>query len=102
MKSFNVIVEDINTRKFIPYNVIPYLIRCYNKAQEKPKTFEEFKEFIRKESMYQWWSRCEYEIVLQSWPTSKNKQKIDVHWQVIMNIDRITEIVMDEVLNGNN
>lgn len=98
MEKFNVIIEDINTRKFIPYDVIPYLVDQYKKAKDKPSTFLEFKEFIRKESMYQWWSRCEYEIVLQSWPIGKNEEKIDVYWQVMMNINIITDILMKEVL----
>lgn len=98
MEKFNVIIEDINTRKFIPYDVIPYLVDQYKKAKDKPSTFLEFKEFIRRESMYQWWSRCEYEIVLQSWPTGKNEEKIDVYWQVMMNINIITDILMKEVL----
>lgn len=99
MKQFNVIRSDFNTNKFVPYDVIPYLVDCYEKARTKPTNFDEFKEFIRKESMYQWWSRCEYEIVLQSWPPGHNEEKIDVYYQVMMNIDRITEIVMEEV-NG--
>lgn len=97
MKQFNVIVEDINSRKFIPYDVIPYLVKRYKDSKEKPKTFDEFKKFIEKESMYQWWSRCEYEAILKSWPTGSSEKKIDVHWQVMMNIDIITEILMDEV-----
>lgn len=97
MKSFNVIVEDINRKEFVPYDVIPYLVYCYNKAKKKPHTFEEFNKFIEKESQYEWWARCEYEIVLKEWPTGKLEKKIDVHEQVMMNIDIITEIVMNEV-----
>lgn len=98
MKQFNVIVEDVNSRKFIPYDVIPYLVREYMKSKEKPKTFDEFREFIKNKSRYQWWSRCEYEVILKSWPTGDVEKKIDVHWQVMMNIDVITKIVMEEVL----
>ena len=101
MKQFNVIVEDINSRQFVSYNVIPYLVQCYYEEKDRPGTIEEFKTFIKRHSMYRWWARCEYEIVLQSWPTGKNEKKIDVHWQVLINIDLITEIVMDEVLHGN-
>ena len=68
MVEFNVINYDINSRKFEFYNIIPYLTKCYNKSKNKPKTFDEFKEFIKSESMYQWWSRCEYEIILSPWP----------------------------------
>lgn len=99
MKKFNVIVEDINRREFESYDIIPYLVKCYKVSKEKPKTLEEFKKFIKSESMYQWWSRCEYEIILKSWPTGKVEKKVDVHWQVMMNLDIIAEIVMEEVTN---
>lgn len=97
MKHFNVIIESSN--QFKPYDIIPYLIECYKKQKDKPKTFEEFKKFIKSCGMYRWWSRCEYEIVLQSWPTGRLEQKIDVYQQLMMNIDLVVEIVMDEVKN---
>ena len=97
MREFNVIVYDFNHKTFIPYDVMPYLIECYNKASNKPKTFEEFKKFIERESKYQWWSRCEYEIILESWPNTNVNKKWDVHRQVMMNIDIITSILMDSV-----
>ena len=102
MKQFNVIIEDINSKRFIPYNVIPYLLKCYyeiGETDDRPGTIEEFKTFIKRNSMYRWWARCEYEIVLKEWPTGKNEEKIDVHWQVMMNIDVIAELLMGEV-NG--
>ena len=123
MKEFNVIVYNVNSKKFEPYNIIPYLVSCYNKKKEKSQTFDEFKEFVRNESMYQWWSRCEYEIILGPWPytTSPSErydkkgednieawkehwkkhlnecQKIDVHDQVMMNLDVITSLVIDSI-----
>jgi hypothetical protein len=126
MKEFNVINYDINRKEFISYNIIPYLVSCYDDTKDKPITFDDFKEFVKKESMYQWWSRCEYEIVLSPWPyiTSpserydkkgendveawkehwnkhlKECQKIDVHYQVMMNLDIITALVIDSVING--
>lgn len=97
MRKFNVIIEDVNRREFIPYNVIPYLVKQYKEAKNKPTAFEEFKTFIEKESKHQWWARCEYEVILKEWPTGQREEKIDVHWQVMMNIDIITEILMEEV-----
>lgn len=117
---FNVIVYNINSKEFEQYDIIPYLVSCYKKEKNKPKTFDEFKEFIKKSSMYQWWARCEYEIILGPWPyvTSPSERynklgendidewkkhwerhlescsKIDVHYQVMMNIDVITELFM--------
>lgn len=97
MKAFNVIIEDVNSKQFTSYNVIPYLKRCYEKEENKPVTFDEFKEFITRKSRYQWWARCEYEIILKSWPTERIEKKIDVHQQVMMNIDIIVEILIEEV-----
>ena len=123
-KEFNVIIHDINSKEFKSYNIIPYLLRCYKESKCKPKTFGDFKEFITKNSMYQWWSRCEYEIILGPWPYISSPserydkkgeddikawkehwkkhlsecEKIDVHYQVMMNIDVITKLFM-EIIN---
>lgn len=88
------------SNKFEKYDIIPYLINCYNKQKKlnKNSSFEEIKKFILSESSYQWWSRCEYEIILENWPTQKYNQKIDIHQQIEMNIDIITEIFID-ILN---
>mgnify|MGYP007056154073 CR=1 FL=1 len=124
MVEFNVINYNINSREFESYNIIPYLLNCYNKDANKPKTFDEFKEFVRSKAMYRWWSRCEYEIILSPWPylTSpserydkkgeddieawkehwkkhlKECKKIDVWDQIKMNLDVITKLFM-EVIN---
>lgn len=126
-KEFNVIIHDINSKEFKSYNIIPYLLRCYKESMNKPKIFDDFKEFITKNSMYQWWSRCEYEIILGPWPYTSSPserydkkgendieawkehwkkhlnecEKIDVHYQVMINIDVITNLFMDIVNEEN-
>lgn len=97
MSEFNVINYDFNSKQFCSYNIIPYLVRCYEETDEKPTTVEEFKEFIEHKSMYQWWSRCEYEIILLDWPCQKTYKKIDIHWQVMMNINIIVKLLMEEL-----
>lgn len=97
MKEFNVIINEFNTGKFVPFNVLPYLLQCYKKTKKKPKTFEEFKNFIIDESRYQWWSRTEYEIVLEEWPTTEHNKKIDVFWQIMLNIDLVVRLIMEEL-----
>lgn len=100
MKQFNVIIEDVNSKKFVPYDVIPYLVQCYYEEKDRPGTLDEFKAFIQRHSMYRWWSRCEYEIILKNWPKGNLEKKVDVHQQVMMNIDAIAEILREEVSNG--
>lgn len=97
MKSFNVINYDFNNRKFEAYDIMPYLIDCYQKSKHKPTTFEEFKEFVLSKSLYQWWSRSEYEIILVDWPCEKDWKKIDIYYQITLNIDIITEILIENI-----
>lgn len=97
MKQFNVINYNINRQKFELYDIIPYLVNCYKEEKKKPTTFEEFKQFIERESHHQWWSRCEYEIILVDWPCKQIEEKWDVYDQVMMNLDIITNLVMESV-----
>lgn len=99
MKEFNVIVYNINSKEFESYNIIPYLLSCYKKEKNKLKTFDEFKEFIKNKSMYRFWSRCEYEMICHGWPVRKNDYKLDIHEQVMMNIDIIAKILYEEIEN---
>lgn len=106
MKIFNVITYDINSDKFEPYNIFPHFERKYNELVEKskskngsyypvPKTYEEFKEFIIREGKYHYWARCEYEVILKDWPCKRTEKKIDVWWQIELNLDFITKIFME-------
>lgn len=94
-KSFYVI-REIN-REFVPYDVIGYFVYTYKKLKPKnrPKTFEEFKDFVKKESSYMYWSRCEYEIVISDWPNQSKQEKWDIHKQIMMNHDVVTQILIN-------
>lgn len=87
---FYVINEKMyQQNSFGPYNVMPYLIEAYestkkNKHMQTPVTFDEFKEFVKNASQYQYWSRCEYEILIASWPFGKKKM-----------IEEITDFMKD-------
>lgn len=93
---FKVIVDNVNTRQFEFYDVMPYFIRCYDDTQKdnRPKTYEEFKSFIERWSRYMYWSRCQYELVLKPWVGHDNEKKVDVHWQLMHNLDLVTSILM--------
>lgn len=97
MKIFNVIIYDFNSKSFKSFNIIPCLIREYEDKKLKLKTFKEVKEFITNYSRYQWWGRCEYEIILQGWPSTNVTEKWDVNRQVELNIDNITQIFIDSI-----
>lgn len=97
MQTFNVIIYDINSNEFKPYDIMPYLVRVYKESKDKPQTFSEFKEFVDRKSRYMFWARCEYEIILRDCPTSKVQKKIDVYWQIQMNLDIISRLLMIEI-----
>lgn len=100
MQKFNVIVEDINRNEFVAYDVMPYLRNCYKelKKKERPTDIAEMRKFVKSQSQYMWWSRSEYEIVLKPLMVFKTKEmKIDVHWQVMLNLDVIAQMLLDEV-----
>ena len=94
---FNVIIQDFNSKEFVSYDIFPYLTHEYEILKNKPSTYEDFKEFIKAKSMYQWWSRCEYEIILTGWPNTDFHKKIDIYWQIMMNIDVITELFIKHI-----
>ena len=97
MKEFNVIIYDPNGKKFVSYNIIPYFIECYKERAKPLKTFKEFKDFIIKEARYQFWARCQYEIILSDWPCQQHEEKWDVYNQIMMNINVITKLVMESI-----
>lgn len=118
MKQFNVLLWDFNSDKLTNYDVLPYLRSQYkervkrsrrNKNKEEfsdywkvPVTLDEFKKFVKKESQYQWWGRCEYEMICHGWPVRRNDHKLDVHEQVMININIIAEILYNEINNSSN
>ena len=118
-QSFNVLMWDFNSDSLVHYDVMPYLRDCYKERVKRdknylrrkhpdtesntykeyyktPVTLDEFKKFIKAESMYQYWARCEYEMICHGWPVRKNDYKLDVHEQIMMNIDIIADILLKE------
>ena len=118
-KKFNVLTWDFNGDKLEHYDVLPYFRDCYAERKKKakgkriqkimaenpgmkkyygvPATFDEFKEFIMDESRHRYWSRCEWEMIVHGWPVRKNDYKVDVHEQVMMNLDTIAGILWAEI-----
>lgn len=97
MKSFYVINSNITTKSFERYDIMSYLVNQYKVLKKKPVSLEDFKKLIRDSSMCQWWSRCEYEIIISHWPDNGTSEKWDIHKQVMMNIDIIAEVLMDNI-----
>lgn len=61
------------------------------------KTYDELREYLKSQFMYRFWSKCEHEIVVNSWPHRDDtyETKVDVYAQISPNLDRITEYVIN-------
>lgn len=113
METFNVLTWDFNRDELEYYDVLPYLRERYEERKKRskevgndtelskywkvPETLDEFKDFIMSESRYQFWARCQYEMICHGWPVRKNDHKLDVHEQIMMNLDVIARIMHDEL-----
>ena len=52
---------------------------------------DDFSEKLKREVMYYFWSKCEYEIILSPWTGRADDIKIDVYDQIMMNFDRFVD-----------
>ena len=106
-------IEDFNSGKLGRINVIRQdlieRIRKGIKSKEwaigdKPiETLKELKEVVKRELMYHFWSKAEYEVIvtgLHYRPEKDKEHKIDVWYQLEPNLDRIVEYINKELELG--
>ena len=55
----------INSNKIWDYDVLKYREDQIKKLKKKCATKEEFAEVMRREMMWQYWSRAEYEVIIE-------------------------------------
>ena len=97
---WNVLWHDFNKDKIVPFNIFSNL-RDFQQELFKRikkgeiKTRDDVKEFISRECRYQYWSRAEYEVFVSGIVSKHDTvEKIDVYHQVEINLDRITDYVI--------
>ena len=102
--TWNVYIGNFNSRMIERHNVFDHggLMRDLGKVvrklqRDKEHTEEEkkaiFAEELRKDMMYYYWSKCEWEVVIQHWPQSDSHKdlKVDVYDQVSLNWNHFLE-----------
>ena len=62
---WNVKFFDINKHKIIDYNILEYKTDYIKKLKKKSDTKDQFSEYVRKEIQYHYWSRAEYELIIE-------------------------------------
>ena len=98
MLVWNVFVDSFNEKHIKVHNIsdhASFLQDCAKAAKKYKDDREGFEDAIKKELMYYYWSKCEWEIILTSWPVRKNFQdaKVDVYSQVCLNWDVFIDYV---------
>ena len=79
-----------NEDKIEPFNVFDhgsFLEDCKKNSKKNIHDYDAFCEQLRRDAMYYYWSKCEWEIVLAPW-VRKNEDaeiKIDVYDQLRLN-----------------
>lgn len=95
-----VYIENVNRQTI----EVVDLFDGYYMSKECPKILEEcgedkeqFAKLLKDALMYQYWSRCEYEIILTGWPPPNKDRfrelKIDVFSQIRLNWDAFIDYV---------
>ena len=100
MLEWNVYIGDFNAREIHTYNVFghySFLEDCVRNKKKNKDDKEAFAEQLRRDLMYYYWSKCEWEIVLQHWPQHENfnDMKIDVYDQIWINWGRFVDYVWE-------
>jgi len=98
IEPFYVLMWNFNNNKIEYYDVMGPLLREFKRYQKHKKLFipspypyEAIFSFIIDYSQRTWWGRCQYEVIVQSWPSGNGNHKLDIHEQVMMNIHVITK-----------
>lgn len=95
--TWNVYIFDMNTNELKEYNIFKhgnFLKSVLKDAEEEYgedlPDYEKFKERVRKELRYYFWSKCEWELIMSPWPPHEDDKdkKIDVYEQIMLNFDQ--------------
>lgn len=99
MLEWNVYVDDFNKKEIVVHNIFNhyFFVEDLKKIIKKYTDKKEFSEQVRKILMYYYWSKCEWEIILQGWPCTKDfkEEKIDVYDQIMLNWNRFIDYVLE-------
>ena len=99
MLEWNVYWEDFNKNQIVVKNVFK-LSSSFNKYLKKKKKKnnlkEDFCKQLERDLHYCYWSKCEYEIIISSWPSRADCEiKIDVYDQIMINWDKFCDYVWE-------
>lgn len=97
---WRVYVDDFNRKRIEEYDIFEHhgFAEDVRKAYRKHHTdFDAFSEKVRGSLFYYYRSKCEWEVIVSSWPQSDcvPERKVDVYEQVMLNWDVFIGYVWD-------
>lgn len=111
---WNVFAEDINANQIKIINIFKNgsytfiqdllkhakeykkMIKCGVSIEEANTKFE---EEVMASLMHSYWCRCEWEIIISSWPPTPKipEVKVDIYTQIRMNKDKFIKYLIDNI-----
>ena len=88
-----VLYHNFNSDKIEQYNILKYREDDIKKIRKKCETKEEFAEKLRREMMYYYWSKCEWEMIITK---TENNRIILTPWCGCRNPDEVAIDVTDD------
>lgn len=84
---WNVWVWNFNHDDLEEYDVVPMLLRELKSLRKEdfPMDKKSFDKELKTWSSYHFWAKCEYEMIVHSWPEQENDKKVDVYSQLMLN-----------------
>lgn len=55
---------NMNSKKIGPYNVLAYMEEWIKKVKKECSTISDFSEKLKREMMYRYWSKAEWELII--------------------------------------
>jgi len=94
---WTVFYHDINRQEITTFNIFNHygFNTGVQKILKNIKDKDEFTEKLRRELMYYFWCKAEYEIIISPWCGGKKDtcEKIDIYTQVMNNFDIFVDYV---------
>lgn len=90
---WNVLIYDCNTKQIKEWNIFNHssFASATKKLLDKCWSLKEFQDSLKRDLMYYFWSRTEYEVIVSAWPPMDGtERKIDIASQILMNWQHFT------------
>lgn len=101
MNKYKVLIWNITRDSPEWYDVLPHFqdeidsLVKKKRIRRKDITYDWLTDFVKREAKYQYWSRCEYEIIVTGWPIHKNEEKMDVYDQIMANFETVVRLLYE-------